>query len=98
MITLKSKREIEHMQESGAILANIHTLLRDFVKPGVKTIDINHFVQKHIEKLAQLPLKSVSKVMNMPLVLVLMMKYVMDFLQIIFFKMGMSSKSTSVLI
>lgn len=50
MITLKSKREIEHMQESGTILANIHTLLRDFVKPGVKTIDINHFVQKHIEK------------------------------------------------
>lgn len=50
MVTLKSKREIEQMKESGAILANIHRLLRNFVKPGVKTHDIDQFVKKNIEE------------------------------------------------
>lgn len=50
MVTLKSKREIEQMKDSGAILANIHRLLRNFVKPGVKTHDIDQFVKKNIEE------------------------------------------------
>ena len=50
MITLKSKREIDAMEESGALLASIHVQLRDFIKPGVTTWDIDHFVQKKIEE------------------------------------------------
>ena len=49
MITLKSPREIEAMKESGKILADIHVALRDFIKPGITTMDINEFVQKRIE-------------------------------------------------
>ncbi|MGI6155379.1 MAG: type I methionyl aminopeptidase, partial [Enterococcus lemanii] len=33
MITLKSKREIEKMAESGALLAGVHRALRNFIKP-----------------------------------------------------------------
>ena len=45
MITLKSDREIQAMEESGAILAGIHEELRDFIKPGLTTMEINNFVQ-----------------------------------------------------
>ncbi|MBR7927938.1 type I methionyl aminopeptidase [Aerococcaceae bacterium zg-ZUI334] len=50
MITLKSEREIEMMKESGALLASIHVKLRDLIKPGVTTAQIDQFVQKEIEK------------------------------------------------
>ena len=50
MITLKSPREIKAMEESGAILAGIHVQLRDFIKPGVTTAQIDKFVQSKIEE------------------------------------------------
>ncbi|MFZ2270349.1 MAG: M24 family metallopeptidase, partial [Trichococcus flocculiformis] len=49
MITLKSEREIQAMEESGAILAGIHEELRGFIKPGLTTMEINNFVQARIE-------------------------------------------------
>lgn len=49
MITLKSAREIEAMHESGKLLASIHVQLRDFIKPGITTLDIDCFVQEKIE-------------------------------------------------
>ncbi|MBP1047370.1 type I methionyl aminopeptidase [Enterococcus sp. BWM-S5] len=49
MITLKSTREIEQMKESGAILAGIHKQLREVIKPGITTNEINQFVHKKIE-------------------------------------------------
>lgn len=55
MITLKSQREIEAMEESGQILANIHVSLRDFIKPGITTMDINNFVDKAIRDAGAIP-------------------------------------------
>ena len=55
MITLKSQREIEAMEESGQILANIHVSLRDFIKPGITTMDINNFVEKAIRDAGAIP-------------------------------------------
>lgn len=49
LITLKSKREIDAMDESGALLASIHEALRDFIKPGVTGSEINKFFQDRIE-------------------------------------------------
>ena len=49
MITLKSEREIQAMEESGAILAGVHEELRGFIKPGLTTMEINNFVQSRIE-------------------------------------------------
>ncbi|NEW66138.1 type I methionyl aminopeptidase [Carnobacteriaceae bacterium zg-84] len=50
MITLKSNREIEEMEKSGALLASVHVALRDFIKPGITTLDIDKYVHKLIEK------------------------------------------------
>lgn len=49
MITLKSPREIEAMAKSGEILAGIHVQLRDFIKPGLTTAQVDKFVQDKIE-------------------------------------------------
>ena len=46
MITLKSPREIEAMRRSGELLASIHIKLRDMIKPGVTTWEIDKFVEK----------------------------------------------------
>ncbi|MFL2132969.1 type I methionyl aminopeptidase [Desemzia sp. FAM 24101] len=48
MITLKSAREIDAMDESGTLLANMHIALRDFIKPGITSWDIEEFCHKFI--------------------------------------------------
>ena len=55
MITLKSSREIEAMQEAGKILAGIHEELRDFIKPGITSMEINDFVEKKIREAGAIP-------------------------------------------
>lgn len=49
MITLKSTREIELMEESGKILAGVHIGLRDLIKPGIDMWEIETFARKYIE-------------------------------------------------
>ena len=49
MITLKSEREIEAMRKSGAIIAGMHIGLRDLIKPGVSTWEIEEFGRNYIE-------------------------------------------------
>ena len=48
MITLKSEREIDAMDKSGTLLANMHIALRDFIKPGITSWDIEEFSHKFI--------------------------------------------------
>ena len=55
MITLKSQREIDAMDESGALLANVHVALRDFIKPGITSWEINEFAHKYIEEHGGIP-------------------------------------------
>lgn len=50
MLTLKSPREIDIMKTSGQILTGIHEELRDFIRPGITTLDIDGFVHERIEK------------------------------------------------
>lgn len=65
MVTLKSKREIDQMKESGAILAAIHKQLREIIKPGITTKEIDQFVQEKSRRPErQLP-KLVLKAMNL---------------------------------
>lgn len=55
MITLKSEREIQAMEEAGKILADIHVALRDFIKPGITTMDIDKFVHERILAAGAIP-------------------------------------------
>ncbi|MCM0582305.1 type I methionyl aminopeptidase [Weissella diestrammenae] len=49
MITLKSQREIEAMAKSGAIIAGMHQGLRQIIKPGISTWEIEVFGRQYIE-------------------------------------------------
>lgn len=48
MVTLKSEREINAMDDSGTVLANMHIALRGFIKPGITSWDIEEFCHKFI--------------------------------------------------
>jgi methionyl aminopeptidase len=43
-------REIEAMDKSGDVLADIHEKLRDFIKPGITGTDIDKYVEKLIDE------------------------------------------------
>lgn len=49
LLTLKSKREIENMHEAGKLLASCHKEIKKRIKPGVTTLEIDHFVEEFLE-------------------------------------------------
>lgn len=40
-ISIKSEKEIELMRESGRILASVHEELKELIRPGISTLDID---------------------------------------------------------
>lgn len=50
MITIKSKRELQGMQKSGRVLAAMFEGLRDVIKPGISTWEIEEFAQDFMKK------------------------------------------------
>ena len=57
MITLKSQREIDLMEKSGAFLASIHIGLRDLIKPGIDMWEIEEYVRRRCKEDNALPLQ-----------------------------------------
>ena len=55
MITLKSPREIKEMAVSGAILAGMHVGLRDIIKPGVSSWEVEKFARKYFKEHDAIP-------------------------------------------
>ncbi|MBI4970356.1 MAG: type I methionyl aminopeptidase [Candidatus Omnitrophica bacterium] len=51
MVALKSDREIKIMREAADILKDVFIRLKDFVKPGIRTIDIDSKAEKIIRSL-----------------------------------------------
>ena len=50
MIILKSKKEIEFMREAGKIVAYAHELLREAIKPGISTFELDEIAYRAIVK------------------------------------------------
>ena len=48
LITLKSKNEIEKMRKAGILLATIHQELKELIKPGITTLEIDAWVEKYM--------------------------------------------------
>ncbi|MDR2661143.1 MAG: type I methionyl aminopeptidase [Lactobacillaceae bacterium] len=55
MITLKSEREIQKMAEAGKIIAGMHIMLRDLIKPGLDSWEIEKQSRKYIEDHGGIP-------------------------------------------
>ncbi|MFM1542765.1 type I methionyl aminopeptidase [Helcococcus ovis] len=45
MITLKTKEEIEGMRKSGEILCKTHLAIREILRPGLTTLQVNDFAE-----------------------------------------------------
>lgn len=54
-VTIKSDREIELMREAGKILAEVHLQLKEFIKPGISTYEINEKADKLIRSYGCIP-------------------------------------------
>ncbi|MFH5881629.1 type I methionyl aminopeptidase [Liberiplasma polymorphum] len=50
MITIKSNREIKFMREAGRIVALAHETIKDMIRPGISTYDIDQIVEKVIRE------------------------------------------------
>ncbi|ABR50528.1 methionine aminopeptidase, type I [Alkaliphilus metalliredigens QYMF] len=48
MIYLKSRQEIEIMREAGRIVAETHELLKEAIKPGITTKELDEIAEAHI--------------------------------------------------
>jgi methionyl aminopeptidase len=46
MIVVKSKREVEIMREAGRLVAEIHHRLREEVKPGISTLELDTLAER----------------------------------------------------
>ncbi|PAB58195.1 type I methionyl aminopeptidase [Anaeromicrobium sediminis] len=55
MIIIKSKKEIEYMKEAGKIVAYTHELLREYIKPGITTKELDHIAENEIRKHGAIP-------------------------------------------
>lgn len=54
-VTIKSEKEIELMREAGRILAILHEELRDYVRPGISTKDIDKKGEEIIRSFGCIP-------------------------------------------
>ncbi|MDK9712000.1 type I methionyl aminopeptidase [Acidaminobacter sp.] len=48
MILVKSSTEIEYMRESGKIVATVHSVLKDMIKPGITTKELDEIAERII--------------------------------------------------
>jgi len=55
MITIKSKTEIELMKKSGEIVAIAHEKIREAVRPGVTTLELDKIAEEYIIKCGAIP-------------------------------------------
>lgn len=55
MIYIKSKSEIERMKMANKIVSSMHEKLRDFLKPGLTTNEVNDFCEEHIRSMGGVP-------------------------------------------
>ncbi len=55
MITIKSEREITLMREAGRIVAETHALLRESLKPGISTLELDTLAEQYIRSKGAVP-------------------------------------------
>ena len=55
MIVRKSKPEIEKMRRAGQVVADVHLALREMIRPGVSTLELDRVAEARIRKTGALP-------------------------------------------
>ncbi|RVU55370.1 type I methionyl aminopeptidase [Anaerosphaera multitolerans] len=55
MVVIKTEDEIQKMVVAGKVLADVHHELRNRIKPGVKTIELDRFVENYLKERGAYP-------------------------------------------
>lgn len=55
MIILKSNHEIELLRDAGKIVAETHQLLKEAIRPGISTYELDQLAEKNIRKYGATP-------------------------------------------
>ena len=55
MITIKSKREIALMKEAGLMVSKTHRYLKNYIKPGITTKELDELAEKYIISMGGVP-------------------------------------------
>ena len=55
MITIKSNREIELMKQAGLMVSKTHKYLKDYIKPGITTKELDKLADEYIRSLGGIP-------------------------------------------
>jgi len=55
LIKLKSQRELAIMREAGAIVAGCHAVLKDYVKPGISTAELDQVAENFLRQKGATP-------------------------------------------
>ncbi len=55
MVTIKSEKEIEKMKEACRITALVYEKIEKYIKPGITTMDLDHFAEKIIRENGGIP-------------------------------------------
>lgn len=55
MITIKSKSQIQKLREAGKIVAQTHQLLKEHIKEGISTYELDKIAEDYIRKCGAIP-------------------------------------------
>lgn len=55
MISIKSRNEIEWMKKAGKVVAEAHELIRQAIRPGITTQELDRIAEDHIRKQGATP-------------------------------------------
>ena len=55
MIILKSEREIKYLRDAGRIVAEAHREVKEAIKPGVTTLDLDKIAEEYIKSRGAIP-------------------------------------------
>lgn len=55
LIKLKSQRELAIMREAGAIVAGCHAVLKDYIKPGISTAELDQVAENFLRQKGAAP-------------------------------------------
>ena len=55
MIIIKSKHEVELLRDAGKIVAETHEIIRDAIKEGISTYELDQIAEKNITKYNAIP-------------------------------------------
>ena len=55
MVTIKSKKEIEQMKEACKLTAQVHEKIKEYIKPGISTYELDQIAEKFIRENGGIP-------------------------------------------